>query len=315
MLCAAFFAWLVARQVRVAELQRAYDGARIDWIAAGFVAFCLGYAARIERWRLMVSPSNPDVLWRDCAGPFLASFAANNLLPFRVGDALRVFAFNRQLKAGPGALLATLLVERLLDLLMVAALLGSALAVFGDDARSVGKVGSAALIVSAGVILAVLFFPQLFSGVAGSAGAMVNKLVPSKGAKIKAEIDKIMSTLIRLSQGPTMGRLVSWSAVAWFLEGCVFYFAAVALPSIAAPSAAWLALPIGTLATLIPSTPGYVGTFDYFTVRAMVSLGNAASASTAFALLVHGMLWLPPTITGGLYWLFKIFHGKSLIQR
>jgi uncharacterized membrane protein YbhN (UPF0104 family) len=66
-----------------------------------------------------------------------------------------------------------------------------------------------------------------------------------------------------------------------------------------------LALPVGTLATLIPSTPGYVGTFDYFTVRAMSVLGNSISASTAYALLVHILLWLPPTLIGGLYLLLN----------
>jgi uncharacterized membrane protein YbhN (UPF0104 family) len=67
------------------------------------------------------------------------------------------------------------------------------------------------------------------------------------------------------------------------------------------PLAGWLALPVGTLATLIPSTPGYVGTFDYFTVKAMTELGNTTAAATAYALLVHALLWLPPTLVGGLY--------------
>ncbi|HSC81948.1 MAG TPA: lysylphosphatidylglycerol synthase domain-containing protein, partial [Chitinolyticbacter sp.] len=60
-------------------------------------------------------------------------------------------------------------------------------------------------------------------------------------------------------------------------------------------------LPVGTLATLIPSTPGYVGTFDYFTVRAMTALGNGQVVATAYALLVHALLWLPPTLAGGAY--------------
>jgi uncharacterized membrane protein YbhN (UPF0104 family) len=98
-----------------------------------------------------------------------------------------------------------------------------------------------------------------------------------------------------------MVRLVAWSLIVWLAEGCVFWFVGLALSSISTPEAGWLALPVGTLATLIPSTPGYVGTFDYFTVRAMTAMGNNAVASTAYALLVHVLLWSPPTLVGGLY--------------
>jgi uncharacterized membrane protein YbhN (UPF0104 family) len=62
---------------------------------------------------------------------------------------------------------------------------------------------------------------------------------------------------------------------------------------------------VGTFATVIPSTPGYIGTFDYFTAQAMSALGNTAAAAAAFAFLVHAVLWLPPTVAGGLYLLMN----------
>jgi uncharacterized membrane protein YbhN (UPF0104 family) len=116
---------------------------------------------------------------------------------------------------------------------------------------------------------------------------------------------KSLGTLEHLSEGRTMSRLVMWSLFAWLSEGCVFWLLALALPSIVAPWGGWLALPVGTLATLIPSTPGYVGTFDFFTARAMTLVGNATSAATAYALLVHAMVWLPPTLVGGLHLLIR----------
>lgn len=111
-----------------------------------------------------------------------------------------------------------------------------------------------------------------------------------------------------------MPKLVFWSLLVWSAEGCVFWFAALALPSIAAPFAAWLALPVATLATLIPSTPGYVGTFDYFTVHAMTQMSNTMGAATAYALLVHALLWLPPTLAGGLYLLLHPVRQPKGLQ-
>lgn len=300
-LLATLFIWLIARQINLDELKRAFVGTTTSWIIVGLIAFFVGYVCRIERWCLMLQRDNSRLRWHHCAGPLLASFAANNVLPFRAGDVLRAFAFNRRLGVSSGVVVATLFVERLLDLLMVLLLLGAALAIFGLDVSGFAGVGSAALIAIAIGILLLLLFPQLFAPLAIASGKLVARLAPKLGQKLLEEINKSLVTLVHLSKGGTMIRLVIWSIAAWLSEGCVFWFAAIALSSITTPEAGWLALPVGTLATLIPSTPGYVGTFDYFTVRAMSAMSNNSVASTAYALLVHVMLWLPPTFIGGVY--------------
>ena len=298
---AAFFVWLVARQINPAELRKAFAGTVTAWIIAGLAAFSVGYACRIERWRVMLKRDNASLGWLDCAGPLLGSFATNNVLPFRAGDVLRTFAFNARLGVSSGVVVATLFVERLLDLLMVLVLLGVTLALFGLDVSGFAGVSGAVLLLIATGILLLLLLPQLFAPVALAIGRFVARIAPKLGEKILGEINKSLATLVHLARGGTMIRLAAWSLAAWIAEGCVFWFAALALPSMANPAAGWLALPVGTLATLIPSTPGYVGTFDYFTVRAMQALGNDAAASTAYTLLVHALLWLPPSLVGGLY--------------
>jgi uncharacterized protein (TIRG00374 family) len=298
---AALFLWLILRRVSVAELRHAFGGASYAWVAAAVAAFAAGYACRIERWRLMLKVDSPGLAWRDCAGPLLASFALNNVLPFRAGDALRSLAFNRKLGTTAGVVVATLLVERLLDLLMVLVMLGLALSFFQLDAARFSGVGGTVLVAGAAAIMCVLLFPRLLAPLLLAIGQGALRIAPRFGQKLLDEIKKSLGTLEHLARGNTMVKLVAWSAAAWVAEGCVFWFTALALPSLAAPLGGWLALPVGTLATLIPSTPGYVGTFDFFTSRAMTALGNDTGAATAFALLVHALIWFPPTITGGLY--------------
>ncbi|TJZ77366.1 lysylphosphatidylglycerol synthase transmembrane domain-containing protein [Chitiniphilus eburneus] len=302
-LLAVFFLWLIARQIDPAALVQAFAGTRGGWVALALAMFCVGYACRIARWRAMLARDNPALRWSNCAGPLLASFAANNVLPFRAGDVLRAFAFNARLGTSAGTVLATLFVERLLDLLMVLVMLGAALAAFGLEASRFAGLGSAALITVALAILVLLLFPQLFAPLARLAGKLAGRVSPTLGEKLSTEIERGLATLGHLAAGSTMARLVGWSLAAWIAEGTVFWMAALALPELTTAAAGWLALPVGTLATLIPSTPGYVGTFDYFTVRAMTALGNGQAAATAYAFLVHALLWLPPTVVGGLYFL------------
>jgi glycosyltransferase 2 family protein len=297
--------WLIIRQLDVNELMKLFASANLQALLAAVLAFAVGYACRIARWQVMLKRDNPKIAWLDCAGPLLGSFAANNILPFRAGDVMRTFAFSKQLGANSSTVLATLFVERLLDLLMVLLLLGGALVYFGLDANRFAGIGTAALISLALLILIVLCFPRLFMPLANLISRMITRFIPRLGEKLGHWIQNALETLNHLSGAGIMSNLIGWSLAAWLAEGGVFLYSATALSALPTPIASWLALPVGTLATLIPSTPGYVGTFDYFIVRAMTALNNPTTVATAYALLVHIVLWLPPTVAGGLYLLLK----------
>jgi hypothetical protein len=306
---AAVFTWLLLRQLDLSQVIDAFKEATGRWVVAALAAFFLGYLCRIARWHAMLSGSVPGVRLRACVGPFLASFAANNVLPFRAGDVMRVFAFNRALGTTSGVVAATLFVERLLDLLMVVVLFAAALQAFDIGPSVVSGLGSTALFAGAAVLLLVLLFPRTFAPAARWTGRLASRMAPRIGARLSDEIAKGLATLEQLAKGHVMLKLLAWSALAWTFEGCVFWFAALALPSVTEPQGAWLALPVATFATLIPSTPGYVGTFDYFMAWAMIQLGNAPSPAAAAAFLVHTLLWLPPTIVGGAYLLLHPVRG------
>lgn len=309
--CAIFFIWLIASQVNASELVIALRNTNPEWLIVALIAFCCGYFCRIARWHTMLRQDNPDLSIKNCAGPLLASFAINNVLPFRSGDVMRAFAFNRQLGTSSGVVLASLFVERLLDLLMVLLILGSALVFFRLDFERFAGVGSVVLIVISLLIIFVLLFPGLFKPIMRVLNSILIKLSPGLGNRVAIEINKAMNSLMHLSKKGTMLILVLWSAIVWLAEGCVFWCVAMALqPELQVSAAGWLAFPVGTLATLIPSTPGYIGTFDYFTIKAMNTLGNPVTISTAYALLVHVLIWVPPTLTGGLY-LFAVNIQKS----
>jgi uncharacterized membrane protein YbhN (UPF0104 family) len=73
----------------------------------------------------------------------------------------------------------------------------------------------------------------------------------------------------------------------------------------------WFSMGGGTLATLIPGTPGHVGTFDFFTTEAMQGFGVDHTRSATYALLVHLLLWLPITLVGGLMMLATGYRATS----
>lgn len=295
------FLFLIQRQVVVDEFKLAILHANwLSYFVAMGLFFC-GYACRIVRWKLMLSRENASLGWRDCAGPFFSSIAVNNVLPFRAGDLLRSFAFNRRLGITPGTAVSTIFAERLLDLFALLLALSVALIYFELDAGVFLHLSAIMTWIAALGVFLVLNFPVVFKPLLLGLANFVARYFHGWGNKLYREVDKGLVTLQHLAQAHIMARLLAWTLLAWIFEGWVFWFTAASLASISHVNAAWLAFPVGTLATLIPSTPGYVGTFDYFTMISMTSLNNSASAATAFALLIHMALWLPPTITGAIY--------------
>ncbi|MGF1447279.1 MAG: lysylphosphatidylglycerol synthase transmembrane domain-containing protein [Pikeienuella sp.] len=297
---ALLFLWLLLRDTETTALLAAFDGAQPVWVGLGIAAFFAGYAARIARWQRMLALENPSITWVASAGPFFISIAANNLLPFRAGDALRTFAFRRRLGVSAGPVLATLLVERLLDLLTLLAILAGAVLVTGLAVGGLIGIGVAGLVAVAGAALLVLLAPALFEPLPRGLLRLLGRLAPGLASAAQTQVDRVFGVLKHLAGRRAMIPLIGWSALAWGLEGCVFLCAALALPAMAEPLAAVVALPLGTLATLIPSTPGHIGTFDFFTAEAVALFGVPPSVAAAYALLVHAMLWVPPVLAGGL---------------
>lgn len=306
---AAFFLWLTLNDIGVGQMQRALAKTNLHGVLFAFAAVSAGYSCRVQRWRLMLMHANPRLGWSECAGPFLASFAANNLLPFRAGDVMRAFAFRAELRATPGVVLATVVVERMLDLLIILAAFGAALGGFDVSSPQLVGAGGVVFLGIATAVAFVLVRPRVLIPVLQMAANYAGRSAPTLGRAISEELTKSAATFEHLAGRVRLTRLLLWSALAWLLEGCAFWFAAMAIPSLVAPAAAWLALPVSALATLVPSTPGYVGTFDYFTALAMRVVGNDATSAAVYAFLVHVTVWFPSTVLGSAYLVIR-FVGR-----
>jgi len=310
-LVAAACIWFLMRTVDVAELYRSLATANLRWTAAALSAYAAGYALRIERWRQMLARENPELRWLDCAGPFLAGYAANNLLPLRAGDVIRAFAFSRELAMAHGSVIATLFIERLLDLISLLVFLGIAIVYIGHDIPLLH--GGGLLIVAVVLVAATLIlrFPHWAAKIAMACCSTIRKISPRLGDRIQTETQASFDCIDKLTTRRLAFKLIVLSVLIWVFEGLIFWFSAVAIPALSQPASSLLALPAGTLATLFPSTPGFVGTFEYPIVLAMTTFGNGASAATAYAVHVHAVLALPSILLGTPYLLARRSHPRA----
>lgn len=296
------FLWLIATAIPVDEVGAALSRVDLLWAAAGVAMFAVGYLCRIRRWQLMLANDNPLLPFHRAAIPFMISIAANNVLPFRIGDVMRAFAFSRWLGAPSSAVLATLLAERFLDLLALLAALALASVALGiGEGRMAALfgVGLGGIMAAAAFIAFALLYPHMVQPLAHLILRRLAPILGGLGEKLTRAVDAVFDAMRRLTRSGRTLALIGWSAAAWGAEAGLFYCCALAVPAMTEPAAAWLAMPVGTLSTLLPSSPGYVGTFHYFVIKAVEALGNPPVAAAAFAFLAHIVLWLTATLTGG----------------
>jgi uncharacterized protein (TIRG00374 family) len=234
--------------------------------------------------------------------------AVNNVIPLRAGDAVRVLEFREQLRVPTARLFGSLFLERVLDLTILVGVLLVGIASF-----KMGEIPSVytntAVLAASGVVFA--WVGILFARVPlqRALKACIVSLLRSPRWISAAEhqIDELFAALDVMRSFPLALGLIVLSITIWMFEGAVFVCVATGLTYDGRTLGPWFALATGTLSTLIPSSPGYVGTFDFFTLSGFMAFGGSRERSVAATLVVHLVLWIPLTAVGIIYLL--VFGG------
>jgi uncharacterized membrane protein YbhN (UPF0104 family) len=297
---AGLFLYLAVGTIDAGAALRSALAARLDFLVLGVGLVAIGFLLRIVRWWLLLRPMQLALQLRDCVGPLLIGFAVNNLVPFRAGDALRVVGFRRRLGVDPPQVLGTLALERGLDLLalLLYFFIGLSQAHPGLIPSSFVGAGIAltGALLAAGAVVVV--WPRQVRRLIGRAAA-VEFVRAHRWPHLIADVAVATAdALLVLESRRSAAVLMVLSLLIWFVEGLVFASVAVALGVVPGIFGAHFAMAVGTLATMIPSTPGYVGTFDFFTRLGLQAYGVTAVIATVFAVTVHLVLWWPVTATG-----------------
>lgn len=309
---AGLFGWLTVRDVAWDDLALGFASIPLWVPVAALIALILGYATRILRWWQMLRLFRPTLNYGAVVGPFVAAFALNNVAPLRTGDVVRVFAFCDRLGVRPAQVAGTVIVERVLDLLALIAFLTAGLTLLdlddiGPELRGL-VVGT--LITSFIATVAVMLAPRAMAKLA----LRINRLRSIRQSEFARKIMRFgIRTLHAISaiMTPHMTvRLIPLSLLTWAFEGALFYAVAVGL-GMQSVGGAWLALPTATLMTLIPGTPGHVGTFDFGAKLGFMAFNAGPAQATLAALIIHAAIWLPITLVGAL-WLARVWGGSAL---
>lgn len=298
----ALLVWAL-RGVHLDEVVRHLGSARLLPLLGAVVLATLTYPMRLLRWRLLLrdgdgGPLPPTPLWHAVA----IGFMANNILPFRAGELVRVLAASRLAGARFSSALSSIAVERVFDGLSVVALLSVALlasdlppnvAVGGLSVRHAaqvaGAMGAAALVAAILVVAFPLAAERLVRLVL-PAGRLVDRIV--------GLIEGVRHGLAVLRSPTLLAGTIVWSLVLWLTNGLAFYVAFAAF-----------GIPVGYLGSLLMQgilvfgisvqlTPGFVGQFEAAIVAALALYGVPNDLASSYAIAFHATTFLPIILLG-----------------
>ena len=303
-----FFLWLALRNVKLGGLAAALSGARGGWLIPMAAIVYIDLFVRGARWRVLLSRARPNAPVLELTRLEAIGLGVNNVLPSRLGELVRGVLAARRLKMSAFAALASVVVERALD---VAALLTIFIIASGLAPGFVPpNYRLAAELLLAGAIgaLAVLAFAET----AVAPGGILERAL-RRWPKVHSLVEQLALGAAVLRDPAAALQAAAWSLALWSLDAGVYWTGARALGmgGIMNYPRAVLALSWAGASAAIPAAPGSIGTFEEIVKKIVEKFGATPEQALAYALVCHMTMYLLVTITG-LILLYRV--GLSLTE-
>lgn len=301
----ALLIWWVLRGVELSEVWSEVRNARWGLLLAAVAVATSGFLVRALRWKLLLHPIRAGTTLRHRFAAVNIGFAANNLLPARVGEFARAWAISRLEPVSISGALGSLVVERFLDGVAILALLMVALlhpsfpaeaTVAGQPLAAVVTAVSVLLGGILGGILLLLLFPEPFLKGADSVG----RVLPERAARtLIGGLRSFVDGLEALRNPRLLFGALAWSLGFWAWNAVSFWLAMHAFGIDEGYATALFVQAIIALGVAVPSAPGFFGTFHAAAVVALVEVyGVGENATLAFAFGYHLGGFIPVTLMG-----------------
>ncbi len=306
-LISVLFIWLALRGLRLEEFWDAVRGANYLWLVPGVAVYFIAVWVRAWRWHYLLGPIK-KIPTRTMFPITTIGYMGNNIYPARAGEVLRAVILKRREGVPVSASLATIIVERIFDgvvmlafvfvnLPELARLTGAS--GFVGNIQQVALIGTGAFLGALAVFLLAAMFPQV---TARAGGWFIVRFLPERlREKVDGVMLKFLEGLASLRSPFNVLMVFFTSVIIWLLETGKYWLVMHAFPFEVSFFALMLMNGIVNLATTIPSAPGYIGTFDAPGIAVLTAYGVDQATAAGYTLVLHVALWLPITLLGAYF--------------
>jgi len=306
LIISAVFLYLAFREINYADLWKTLQQIRLFWLVPGLAIYFLGMLVRTWRWGFLLNPLK-RVPARTLFTIIFIGYMGNNVFPLRMGEVLRSVVLKRREDISISASLATIVVERIFDAVVVVGFvllnLGQLVNLPGANTfqQLSGLATWSVIIFTAGLVVffAVAMFPkpakQLIHGI-------INKIIPERWRQGVINIaDRFLDGLMSLRSPKDAVMIFLTSILIWIFETGLYWSVSQALGLGLNQRQLMLLNGLVNMVLLIPAAPGGLGTFDAAGRAMLQAFGIPAEPALGYTLVLRMALWVPVTLLGAIY--------------
>ena len=294
------FLYLALGNLHLGDVWAVARRAEYGWLAPGVAVYFVGVWARTWRWDYLLRPLK-HVPLRRLFPVVVIGYMGNNVYPARAGELIRAYVLRRREGVSVSASLATVVIERVFDglVMLMFVFIGLPFTPMPTWLQLMVVVASLLFFGALAVFIVLAIRVRWAEAVSGR---IIDRLVPLRfRPAARGFAGRFLTGLRSLRSGRAVLMLFVTSIVIWLAETVKYWFVMHAFGFSVPFFVLMLMNGVVNLATTIPSSPGYVGTFDAPGIEILNLWGVPRDVAAGYTLVLHAALWFPITALGVYY--------------
>ncbi|MBW2039891.1 MAG: flippase-like domain-containing protein [Deltaproteobacteria bacterium] len=301
-----FFLYLAFRRIDYRLLLESLKGTNYLYLIPVVVIIFVNMALRALRWGYLLYPIKKIGFPNLFAG-IIIGFMANNILPARMGEIVRAYVIGRSERISKSSSFATVVVERLFDGFTVLGILLAVLIFINLPSGNIYfkkglQVAGYISVAIYGVTFIILFIIKKRTNWFLKFASLLTR--PFSSRLTENGISNILSFkegLLSVESVKTLLITFAYSLFIWGVFAYAIYLAGLSFGIKLSVAASLLVLVAICLAMIIPSTPGYIGTYHASVTYALILYSVPLEKALGFSIVFHATNYIPITLAGFLY--------------
>lgn len=278
---------------------------KADYRTLPLMWLCLAvfYWLKVVRWKYLLSPLGQFRPVRELMPSTVIGFAFNNVLPAHLGEFVRVFVFSKQTKLPRTAVLSSIVLERIFDVIAILFFLVAGVwfaDIQGLDPRVESAIILFTILVCLGLIGAVFFLVKttLVVSIVDRILGWFRFIPKSLTEKIAQILHVGADGLAALKSASLLAGILLTSLLQWLLNATLIHLSLVAFGIPTSPAVSAIVMGVTAFGVTIPSSPGYFGVIQLCFLLVLKLFVSDQETVFAASIYYHMMQWIPVTAIG-----------------
>ncbi len=299
-LISILFMYLAFRNVDFFQMGEAFKKANYWYLLPALGLLFFSHWLRAVRWHYLMVPIE-TVKITPLFSALMIGYMANAFLPAHLGEFLRAYVLGKRCRIPASAVFGTVVVERIIDVLVLILFMGLTFVVFPFP-EWVEKSGYITFVFAIGLLLALVLMKKYRDTSLRLFDRILKPLPEKFSAKLNELLHSFLDGVVSLKNWRHYVIMVVLSLMMWICYGAILYVCLHAFSLIAAYNLTWITalvvLVITTISIIVPSSPGYVGTYHYLCQLSLGMFAVSGSEALSFAFVAHGLSFFPILAVG-----------------